>query len=443
MVGAIAVPTVALHAVHQERWPTGASRPATLAVARHADRGTWTVSAAKAAAVAVACAMATSSIVFSEPAIADILMAAVIVGLPLLGVTRFGNTAILNFVAWLIFVAFGLAACSVSTTFDTALTHQIVTLFLALGAFVLAGYISADPEPRYKLIMAFYVVGCLLASAAAFVGYFQILPQAYDLFTNYGRARGTFKDPNVLGAALAPAAVYLVWVTLRGTWRQTFIAAAVALPICLALLLSFSRGAWASTAFSILVAVWLALVTTQRATDFLRLAAVAALGTVSLAIVIAGALELEAVSSLFEERASLDQSYDAGPDGRFGGQAKAVTLILENPLGIGTHTFRDTYHPEEAHNVYLSQYLNAGWIGGTFYIISVFGTLAAGVYAIRKRTALQGPLIVATASFAGLVFEGFVIDTDHWRHFFLLMALIWGLADAERPIPATGERRDD
>jgi hypothetical protein len=28
------------------------------------------------------------------------------------------------------------------------------------------------------------------------------------------------------------------------------------------------------------------------------------------------------------------------------------------------------------------------------------------------------------------VAEGFVIDTDHWRHFFLLLGLIWGLAAA-------------
>jgi hypothetical protein len=23
--------------------------------------------------------------------------------------------------------------------------------------------------------------------------------------------------------------------------------------------------------------------------------------------------------------------------------------------------------------------------------------------------------------------EGFVIDTDHWRHFYLLLGMIWGL----------------
>lgn len=403
----------------------------------------WTVSAGTLAGIAVAGAMGTSSIVFSEPAVADVLMAAVIVGLPLLGVVRFGPMSILNLALWLVLVALGFAACSVATTFDTAVTHQAVTLFLALGAFVLAGYVAADPEPRFRLIMMCYVAGGVIAAAAAVIGYFQLMPSAYDLFTNYGRARGTFKDPNVLGAALAPAIVYLAWTVLRRPLRQALLAASVGLPLVFALLLTFSRGAWASVAVSLMLVVWLAFVTTRRAVDMRRLFAVAILGTATLATALGSALELEAVEGIFEERASFDQDYDEGPDGRFGGQAKAIGLILDNPFGIGTHTFRDTYHREEAHNVYLTQFLNAGWLGGLAYIVSVFATLAAGIYAIRRRTALQGPLIVATAAFAGAVFEGFVIDSDHWRHFFILMALVWGLVDADPPVATAGRRSDD
>lgn len=407
-----------------------------------AGRG-LTVPAGTLAAVAVAGAIGTSTIVFSEPAVADVLMAAVIVGVPMLGVARFGRAAILNLALWLVLASLGLAACAVSTSFGTAIAHQVVTLFLALGAFVLAGYVAADPEPRFRLVMTCYVVACLAAAAAALAGYFQLVPSAYDLFTNYGRARGTFKDPNVLGAALAPAIVFLVWTALRQPLRQALVAAAASLPLFLALLLSFSRGAWVSVALSLALVAWLALVTTRRAGDHRRLVAVGALGTAVLAVTIGGVLELDAVETLFEERASLGQSYDEGPEGRFGGQAKAVGLVLDNPFGIGTHTFRETHHAEEPHNVYLSQFLNAGWSGGLAYVISVAGTLAAGFYALRRRTALQGPLIVATAAFAGLAFEGFVIDTDHWRHFFILMGIVWGLVDADPPLRDPERRQHD
>jgi O-antigen ligase len=423
--------------------PVGRSRPATLVHGHDGGRPALTIGAGTLAGFAVAMAMGTSSIVFSEPAVADMLMAAVIVGLPVLGATRFGNLSLINLALWLIFVAFGIAGTSLSTTFDTAITHQLVTLFLALGAFVLAGYITADPVPRFRLVMNWYTVGCLIATAAAFVGYFNILPGAYDLFTNYGRARGTFKDPNVYGAALAPAIVFAVWVALRQPMRKAILAAAVCLPLCLGLLLSFSRGAWASTAFSILLTVWLAMVTTRRAADLRRFLIMSALGTLALVATVGSAVQMEAVQDLFAQRASLDQSYDEGPEGRFGGQAKAIQLILENPLGVGTHSFRDTYHSEEAHNVYLSQYLNAGWIGGTLYIASVLITLGAGLSALGRRNALQGPLIVATAAFAGVAFEGFVVDTDHWRHFFILMALVWGLIDAGLPSGGRERRADD
>jgi len=418
------------------------SREAHLPAGRD-ERPGWRVSVRMLAAIAVAGAMATSSIVFSEPAIADVLMGAVIVGLPILGVTRFGPMAVLNFAAWLVLVGLGFAACSVSTNMDTAVVHQTVTLFLALGAFVLAGYVAEDPIPRFRLVMLCYVIGCLIAAAAAFAGYFRILPAAYDLFTNYGRARGTFKDPNVLGAALTPAIVYTAWAALRYPLRQALVAALVCVPLCLALLLSFSRGAWAVTALALAITGWFALVTTRRASDTFRLTVVGAIGAITLVAAIGTALQLEAVRGLFEERASLDQSYDQGPEGRFGGQAKAVQLILDHPFGIGTHTFRDTYHNEEAHNVYLTQFLNAGWLGGLLYALSVLGTVAAGMFALRRRTALQGPLIVVTASFIAMVAEGAIIDTDHWRHFFILMGLIWGLVDAGKPQPASEVRHDD
>ena len=403
----------------------------------------WRVPASTLAAIAVAGAMGTSAIVFSEPAVADILMAAVIVGLPLLGVVRFGHASILNLMLWLVLVACGIAACSVSTTMNTAVIHQVVTLYLVLGAFVLAGYIAADAEPRFHLVMRFYTLACLVAAIAGLVGYFGVLLGAFELFTNHGRARGTFKDPNVLGAALAPAIVYTVWIVLRHPLRQAALAAAVLFPLMLALLLSFSRGAWISVAFSLLVAIWLSLVTTRRKGDHVRLVAVGTLGTAVVAVALLATLRHESIGNLLSERASFDQSYDSGPEGRFGGQSKAINLILENPFGIGTHTFRDSYHEEEPHNVYLSQFLNAGWLGGTLYIVSVLGTLAAGLYAARRRTALQGPLIVATAAFAGVALEGLVIDTDHWRHFFLQMALIWGLVDAIPSTPSPARRRHD
>jgi O-antigen ligase len=402
-----------------------------------------TIRTGSLAGALVACALAASSIVFSEPAPADVLMMGVIVGVPLLGACRFGNVAKLHAALWLVVVALGLAGTAMSTIMPVAIIHQLVTLYLFVGAFVLAGYVSADPEPRFQLIIWFYVAGCIAACAAAFAGYFNLMPGAHDLFTNFDRARGTFKDPNVFGAAVAPGLVLAVWMTLRGRVQQLPIAAAMAGILGLGLLVSFSRGAWFSAAVSVLVLAWIALVRSQRQSDIRRFLIVAAAGTIALIGGLSAALQIDAVRSLMEQRASLDQSYDEGPEGRFGGQEKAKKLILENPFGIGTHTFRETYHHEEPHNVYLSMFLNAGWIGGLVYIISVLATLFVGFRGAFHATTLQGPFLIATAAFAGIAVEGLIIDSDHWRHFFIFMGLIWGLADASDPVLDPHRRRTD
>jgi hypothetical protein len=90
------------------------------------------------------------------------------------------------------------------------------------------------------------------------------------------------------------------------------------------------------------------------------------------------------------------------------------------------------HHHEEVHNVYLSMPLNAGWMGGIIYIMTVLITLLFGLRQVFRRTPFQSLLIVAWSCFLAIVIEGFIIDTDHWRHFFVLMAMVWGLSEAAR-----------
>jgi O-antigen ligase len=388
-------------------------------------------------------AMVTCSFVLFEPAPVDLLMALVIVLVPLLGAARFGTVSLLGLIVWLTMTAVGIVAVAASPTFGSALTHQIVTLFLAVGAFVLAGFIAKDPEYRFELIFSGYLIGALIAAAAGAIGYFNLLPGAYELFTNYGRAKGTFKDPNVLGAALAPAFIYLCWIMVRDKPREARIAALLAAPLAFVLLIGFSRGAWISVGLSLLMMAWIVLVTSRRSSDFTRLGMLAGGSIFGIVMLVTVALQVPAVQSLMSQRASMDQGYDNGPDGRFAGHAKARRLILENPFGIGTHTFRNVHHHEEAHSVYLSMFLNAGWLGGYVYVISTLIALFVGFRGAMRRGVLQGAFVVATASFAGVAFEGWIVDTDHWRHYFILLGCIWGLSDATPPVIDPRQRRDD
>jgi O-antigen ligase len=135
-------------------------------------------------------------------------------------------------------------------------------------------------------------------------------------------------------------------------------------------------------------------------------------------------------------------SYDTGTEGRFGGQEKAIGLILENPLGIGAQEFTTRHHAEEAHNVYLSVLLDAGWLGGSIYWIMVGLTLALGLRHALKRTPARPLFLIAYSAFVANALEGLIVDTDHWRHFYLLMAIVWGLMCARSWVEQQRRRID-
>jgi O-antigen ligase len=388
----------------------------------------------------LALAVLSSSIVFTEPAPVDVFMAGFLVALCILGGGRIGPVTTVNLICWLPVLALSFLGVALSHDFTTNVIHQTVTLFLVLTAVGIASFISVDPAPRAKLILNCYMAAITVACLLAYIGYFKLLPGAYDLFTNYGRARGSFKDPNVFGAAVTPAIAYLCWQLLRLPAAKSGIPALLCLFMAPTLLISFSRGAWISLAVSLAVIGLIAWTRTRRQSDRTRMVVYAVAGLVIVAATIVAVLQIPKVSDLMGERASLTQGYDEGPEGRFGGQKKAIRLILENPVGIGTHTFRVVYHHEEPHNVYLTMFLNAGWIGGLLFIASLALSLTVGFAGALRLGPLQGLFTVSTAALAGLLVEGLVIDSDHWRHLFIVLALIWGLSDA-RLVPVCAPRR--
>lgn len=408
------------------------------------SRGRLAIPRSSLVALLLGIAMASSSVVFSEPAPVDVLMVGFIGALVVLGGGRLGPMGLINGALWVVLVALGFVGTLMSPDFGKAFKHQAVTLYLALGAVAIAAFIAAEPERRGRLVLNWYTFGAAVACLAAYVGYFELAPGAYDLFTNHGRARGTFKDPNVFGAAVAPALCYLVWLMLRRPLAHAWLPAALAAFMLPAVIISFSRGAWISLAVSFVVIGVIAFTRTRRRADRIRLWVFSGAGAASLAVMLMAVLQVPEVRDLMQQRASLTQGYDEGPQGRFGGQVKGLGLALDNPFGIGTFTFSEIHHHEAVHNVFITQFHNAGWLGGFAYIASVLFTLAVGIKGSMRPGALQGFFVISTAAFVGLVVEGLVIDSDHWRHFFIVMGLVWGFADAAGRDPAReAGRRDD
>jgi len=142
-------------------------------------------------------------------------------------------------------------------------------------------------------------------------------------------------------------------------------------------------------------------------------------------------LSIDVVAELFKQRASLEQSYDVGEQGRFARYALGAVFGLDKPFGIGPLQF-SKYFPEDTHNSFLNAFMSGGWLAGACYPALVLLTLLHGFRATLVRTPWQQTTIIVFAGYFGVATESFIIDTDHWRHTFLLMGLMWGLIVASR-----------
>jgi hypothetical protein len=311
-----------------------------------------------------------------------------------------------------------------------ALLWVLVSCYLSLTALFFAAMLGRNTEARLRLLLRGTTAAAGLAAIVAIVGYFRLLPGS-ELFLLYDRARGTFNDPNVLGAFMVLPALLAFQRVLAGRLVESLRAAALLLVLMAALFLSFSRGAWGQFALAAAIIMALEFITTRSARERLRIAVFAVLGVVAIAALIAALLSLEQVAGLFKERASLDQSYDVGHTGRFGRHVLGFLLSLDHPLGIGPLQFHKIF-PEDPHNAYLNAFVSGGWLSGFAYLVLAVTTLIMGLRFVFVTTPWRPIYLAVYAAYVGLAAESVIIDTDHWRHYFLVLGLLWGLMAVSR-----------
>src|SRR5216683_126907 len=266
--------------------------------------------------------------------------------------------------------------------------------YMALTVMFWAMVVSEDTAARLDMLRRGLIVGAMIASLAAIAGYFNLIPGGYDLLTLYGRGRGTFKDPNVLGAFLILTSAFM-----------------------LTLMVMTSRS------------------NVQRS----RIAMTAMVAALVAALLIAVLLSFSSIADMFQQRASFDQSYDEGRFGRFGRHILGADMALDLPFGIGPLQFHN-YFPEDTHNSYLNAFMSGGWIAGICYPALVFITVIMGFRHVFVPVPWQRAYLAIFAAFLGTVGVSFIIDTDHWRHFWMMLGAMWGLFAAAQRYRQTSDR---
>ncbi len=363
-----------------------------------------------------------SGFVISEPAPYELIMVVQIAIWFLLGL-RISRTVAPLLVMMLTFNIGGLFTMLIMKNMSEAPMYFAVSGFLALSAVFYAAIIE-DDHRRLNLIFKAWVAAAIITSLLGILGYFNAFPGSH-VFTRYNRAMGAFQDPNVFGPYLVAPLLYLLYRLLTGPLVRAPMLIGGILVLALGIFLSFSRAAWGLLVFAG-IALVIVMLLKERTTAFrFKILAIAGGAAIFLVLALAIALQFPQVSDLFTNRAKLVQEYDGARLGRFERHKIGFLMAMERPLGLGPMAFGKIFGEDE-HNIWLKTLTTYGWLGAVTYQIMIWSTLWFGFrYMLRERP-WQAYLMIAWVMILGHAIIGNVIDTDHWRHFYLLLGIVWG-----------------
>ncbi|HEY1543412.1 MAG TPA: O-antigen ligase family protein [Xanthobacteraceae bacterium] len=313
---------------------------------------------------------------------------------------------------------------------DETAKWTAVSCFLSLTTLFFAITFAEDTVRRLRIYMQGYILAAVMTSIIGVLAYFHVLPNS-EMFIKALRAASTFKDPNVFGPFLILPGLIVVQRIMFGNLRGILFNGVIMLIIAAGLFFAFSRGAWGNFGASCLMMMFFLYVTSQSNRQRLRIVLSAFAGAAAVACLILALLSISGVDALFKERASLVQNYDAGHLGRFGRHILGALLAFDHPLGVGPLQFAK-YFPEDPHNSFLDAFMAGGWLGGFTFFALVLVTLAIGFRHIFARTPWQQTYIACYTAFIGQVGESYIIDVQHWRHYYLIMGMVWGQLVAGR-----------
>jgi O-antigen ligase len=351
-----------------------------------------------------------------EPAPADLVFGVVIAVAFVTGRFAFDRVPLSVTLLVSAFLALNLLASVEVIDPARAIQFFAITLYLCIFGLWLAGYVSSIR--RARLVLAAYVGGAVVSAALACAALFLPLP-GREAFIDGPRAQGLFKDPNVFGPFLVPAVLILMEETVAPRLlRLRLVTKLLALSALTAgVLFSFSRAAWLNLAVGVTVLLFVLVLRRGGARKAMTLLVVGLLATAALF----AAVSATSTGDFLHQRASF-QVYDVE---RFGNQLSGVDLAAEHPLGIGPGQF-ERVSELSAHSTYVRALAEQGVLGALVFIGLMLLTLGfAARHAVLGRSTYGIGSAALLAAWCGILANSLFIDTMHWRHLWLLAALIW------------------
>ena len=365
---------------------------------------------------AVALGVLLLAVVRIEPAPSDLVFAVVIAVALVTGRLFLERVPLSVSVLVAGFLALNLLAATVATDGARAVAYFAITLYLGVFALWFSAYVCS--VRRARLILLAYLAGAALSAAVACLALVAPFPGA-SAFVDGPRAQGLFKDPNVFGPFLVPAVLLLMEETVAPRLLRFRLSTKLLLLslLTVGVVFSFSRAAWLNLAVGMLV---LLVVLALRRGGGRRAMTMLVVSLVAGAALF-GVVAATSSASFLTERAGL-QDYDVQ---RFGTQASGIEIAATHPLGIGPGQF-EAVSELSAHSTYVRALAEEGVVGALLIFTLMLLTLgfAARNVALGVDTYGIGSAALL-AAWCGLLVNSSFVDTLHWRHLWLVAALIW------------------
>jgi O-antigen ligase len=376
---------------------------------------------------AVSLGVLLSGFVLNEPAPYELYMTGLIAVWALFGL-RVSKPVLPLLVLLVVFNIGGMIAMTQMADLANTPLYLAVSVFLAFTAVFFAAVTEAQPD-LFRVIFRAWVLAAVATATLGIAGYFHAFPGA-EAFTRYDRAAGAFEDPNVFGPFLVLPAVFMLYRLMTGSIAKMPLYAVPLLILAGGIFFSFSRGAWGLFAAAAVMLVAGLFLQTASGMFRLRIVVMSVLAVGLLLLAIVAILQIPGVDEFFLSRAQLAQEYDSARLGRFARYIIGFQLALEHPLGIGPLVF-GTIYGEDTHDIWLKALMDYGWLGFASWAIMIGWTLSASFKLLFRNRPWQPYLLCAYVVFVGHVFLGTIIDTDHWRHFYMLLGMLWGCTALE------------
>jgi hypothetical protein len=315
------------------------------------------------------------------------------------------------------FVVVTMLSITSAVSLSHALRFEAITVYLA----ILAVWLTHAFQDRdlVRLGMQAYIWCAVLSSLVSVLALELHLPGGSVVTYANERAMGLFKDPNVFAPYLIPPMAILLeeigrprllgWSTRRNVLLLTVLMGG--------LVFAYSRAAWLN--FAIVATIILGVYALRHGGSrvFGRMLAVLIAAGIAALLVLVATGQL----GIFESRSKL-QGYD---NTRFANQAVAISKSTARVFGHGPGQ-APLELVQSAHSVYVETIFESGVIGIALLIALFAATLLCALDMAFRDGDVHGVGGAALLGiWAGHLLNSGVVDTLHWRHAWIVAALIW------------------